>query len=129
MQIKAFAAASGMKPKTIRYYEAIGLIPNAQRSKNGYRVYDQQDVEDMRFIRRCRDLAIPIVEIKKLVEAKRAGGVNCAIADQILDTQLEKIKRQIRELRQLQTSLEELASLCEHEAHKQCESMRKLSQH
>lgn len=46
------AKRSGVPPKTIRYYEGIGLIASAARAANGYRVYDETDVQTLRFIQR-----------------------------------------------------------------------------
>jgi MerR family copper efflux transcriptional regulator len=51
----------------LRYYEAIGLIPKAGRTEAGYRTYGEADVNTLRFIRRARDLGLPIERIKLLV--------------------------------------------------------------
>ena len=45
MRIGELAAHFGLNPKTIRYYEEIGLLPRADRSDSGYRLYDERDVE------------------------------------------------------------------------------------
>lgn len=54
--------------KTIRFYEEINLIPPAKRAENGYRLYDQDIVEDLKIIKYARDLGLPIEKIKKLMK-------------------------------------------------------------
>ena len=53
MNISKAAELSGLPAKTIRYYEDIGLMQPAQRSGNGYRDYDVQDVHVLRFLQRA----------------------------------------------------------------------------
>jgi DNA-binding transcriptional MerR regulator len=67
MQIKQLASETGVGSYTIRYYEDIGLLPQARRSDIGYRRYNQYDVLSLKFIRRCKDLRMPLVAIKSLV--------------------------------------------------------------
>ena len=64
MKIAELSKLTQVTSKTIRYYEEIGLLPEPARATNGYRVYQHEDVERLSFIRRCRDLHIPLEEIK-----------------------------------------------------------------
>jgi MerR family copper efflux transcriptional regulator len=67
MNIGQAAAASGVSAKMLRYYESIGLIPQAGRSPAGYRIYGDREVETLRFIRRARDFGLPMDRVKLLV--------------------------------------------------------------
>ena len=54
MQIGRVAERSGVPAKTIRYYEEIGLISKPERTAGGYREYDKQDVDILRFVSRAQ---------------------------------------------------------------------------
>ena len=67
MNIGDVAEASGLPAKTIRYYEDIGLLPQASRRAGGHRVYGAADLRRLTFIRRCRDFGFPIEQVRELV--------------------------------------------------------------
>ena len=54
--IKDLSAKTGVSPKTIRYYESIQLLPAPSRATNGYRLYNETDLERLNYIRRARAL-------------------------------------------------------------------------
>ena len=62
------AKASGISAKMIRYYESIGLFPQAGRTAGGYRNYDDSDVQRLRFMRRARDLGFSLDRIRDLLK-------------------------------------------------------------
>jgi MerR family copper efflux transcriptional regulator len=71
MTIGEVASRSGMPPKTIRFYEEIGLIAPANRLGNGYRAYTPQEVETLRFIHKARNLGFTLKEIEALLKLYR----------------------------------------------------------
>jgi DNA-binding transcriptional MerR regulator len=69
LRIQETAAATGLTPRSIRYYEEVGLLRPAARSAGAYRLYDESDVERLRFIRDLRDEAgFSLAEIGVLLE-------------------------------------------------------------
>src|SRR3546814_11665099 len=71
MNIGTVAEKSGVPPKTIRYYESIGLIPSADRRANGYRTYSEIDMYTLNFIKRARSLGFSVDEVHDLLEIWR----------------------------------------------------------
>src|SRR5690606_39014187 len=67
MNIGKASTASGVSAKMIRYYEQAGLIPEADRSASGYRIYGDADVHRLRFIRRARELGFGMPAITDLL--------------------------------------------------------------
>jgi DNA-binding transcriptional MerR regulator len=69
LRIQEVAAATGLTPRSIRYYEEMGLLRPAGRSSGAYRLYDASDLERLRFIRGLRDDAgFSLAEIGVLLE-------------------------------------------------------------
>jgi MerR family copper efflux transcriptional regulator len=73
LKIKEVAAASGFTAATLRYYEQIGLLPEASRTPAGYRVYDQRTLDRLAFIARAKQLGCSLDEITGLTTAWDGG--------------------------------------------------------
>lgn len=71
MTIGEAASRSGVPPKTIRFYEEIGLIAPAERRENRYRSYDETAVQMLRFISRARALGFGLKEVADLLTLYR----------------------------------------------------------
>jgi MerR family transcriptional regulator, repressor of the yfmOP operon len=73
IRIGEVAERVGTTPRTIRYYEEIGLLPGGSRPKGSHRLYDEGDVERLLELKRLRDLLnLSLDELKQLVEAEEA---------------------------------------------------------
>jgi DNA-binding transcriptional MerR regulator len=72
MRIGELAARAGTTTRTLRYYEARGLLP-ARRGSNGYRTYDESDLKLLRQIRTLQDFGFDLEETRPFVECLRAG--------------------------------------------------------
>ena len=99
MRIGEVAKISRCPAVTIRYYEKIGLLSNAKRTAANYRIYDQNDLERLRFIRHCRNHGMSLADIEKLLSIKDDGS---ALHDgdivAIIESHRKNIKAQIASL-------------------------------
>jgi Cu(I)-responsive transcriptional regulator len=119
MNISDAAAETGLPPKTIRYYEDIGLLRPARRD-NGYRAYGGGDIHRLRFLQRARSLGFSVEDCRTLLslysDHNRASSEVKAIAARHLDS----IRRKIAELRSLERTLGALVEACHGDALPHC---------
>jgi len=126
MNISEAARASGVSAKTIRYYEAAGLIATANRSAGGYRVYTQADVYVLRFIKRARDLGFSIDRIRRLLDlwrnkSRASRDVKPLALDHIAD-----ITAKIAAMSTVKDAVQELADKCEGDDRPECPILHDL---
>lgn len=107
MIIGRAAKASGLPPKTIRYYEAIGLIV-PHRAENGYRDFADEQVRKLRFVRRARALGFPLDDCRSLLSAFETKSCAESDANQLADTWLADIDRKTKDLRKMRAALARL---------------------
>ncbi|MCJ8318140.1 MAG: Cd(II)/Pb(II)-responsive transcriptional regulator [Colwellia sp.] len=127
MKINQLAKLTQVLSKTIRYYEDIELLPKASRNSNGYREYSPVDVERLVFIRRCRELKIPLEQIKKLIQVQSDNTSSCNEVDLLIEQQLEKVRNTISELKLLEQTLSVLASSCSNDIVGECQILKNLN--
>jgi DNA-binding transcriptional MerR regulator len=98
----------GVNPKTIRYYEAVGLMPPPARNPSGYRVYTEQDVARLEFILRAKALDFSLEEIREILALRERGEAPCPYVLHQIEAKIADVDRKIAQLRQLRAELEEL---------------------
>ena len=119
LRIGEVAKLAGTTPRTIRYYEEIGLLPTAGREPGAHRSYAESDVERLTEVLRLKDLlGLSLEELKELVEAEGAraerrrewdAGVEDPVRRrQILDESLGHVDHQLELVRRRR---DELAAL------------------
>lgn len=107
-RIGELAAAVGINPKTIRYYEAIGLLPPPPRTAAGYRRYGVADRERLRFIGKAKALGLTLREIRELLSLRDGGAEPCPHLGHLLERKLAVIDAQLRLLAELHADLQAL---------------------
>lgn len=112
MRIGDLAAATGIPVETIRFYEREGLLPQARRADNNYRVYGAAHAERLGFIRHCRNLDMTLDEVRALLRLREQPTRDCAEVDALLDEHIGHVKQRIRELRALEKDLKLLRARC-----------------
>lgn len=110
MLVGEIARRVGVNPKTVRYYESIGLLPEPHRSSANYRVYAEEDVERLRLITSARTLGFAIDEITEILAFKERNETPCEFVLERLTVKWDEIQRHIEGLKHLQSELERLIS-------------------
>ena len=126
MNIGEAAKASGVSAKMIRHYEDTGLVPKAGRTQAGYRVYGDDEVHVLRFVRRARDLGFSLAEIKALLALW--GNRRRASADvkRLALRHVEDLDRRIAEMQSMRRTLAELAKHCHGDGRPDCPILEDL---
>jgi DNA-binding transcriptional MerR regulator len=107
--IGKLAADVGLNPKTIRYYEALGLLPPSPRTASGYRLYTPKIVELLRFIKKAKTLGFTLREIREIIALRQRGDLPCPHVHTLLTERIETLSRQIQDLSLLRDELKRLA--------------------
>jgi DNA-binding transcriptional MerR regulator len=105
LTVSGLARAVGASPDTVRYYERLGLLPDAARTDAGYRMFGDRDVERMRFIRSAQRLGFSLAEIGELLGIREHGLCPCGRARERLTAKLPEIEAKLAELRALRDTV------------------------
>ena len=108
------ARRSGVGIEAIRYYEREGIVPAAARGSNGRRVYDDDGIARLRFIRRCRDLGFSIQQVRTLLSLSLSEVNKCTDASRVGILHLDDVRQKIADLQSLESALVELLVNCDH---------------
>jgi DNA-binding transcriptional MerR regulator len=111
MQIKELAKQTNLSGKTIRYYEEIGLLPSPRRLPNGYRDYDELDVERVKLVVGARKLDFSLDDIDEILALRDRREAPCRVVLDLIQQKADEISQRIIELQQLEADLRELHKL------------------
>jgi len=120
MNIGTVADRAGVTSKTIRYYESIGLIDPARRTDSGYRVYDERDVQTLRFVHRARSLGFSVNEVADLLTLWRDRNRASADVKALARQHLRDIDRKIADLQGMRDTLVHLMERCHGDQRPDC---------
>lgn len=104
MRIGEVARQAGISAKTLRFYEAVGLLPSPPRSEGGYRLYSEGDLRLLRFVRTARALGLSIGEIRSIL----AHSCPCDELRDLMEARRRTLEAQIRALEEQRARLERL---------------------
>lgn len=111
MRIKQFSQLTNLSAKTIRYYEDIGLLPPSNRLGNGYRDYDETDVDRARFVAGARGLDFSLDDIQEILGLREQREAPCRVVLDMLQERASEISQRIAELQRMEAELRELHRL------------------
>ena len=104
------ARQAGVSVQAVRFYEQQGLLPAAQRTASGYRIYGPETSERLEFVKQAQELGFSLEEIREILRLRYEGRSPCNCVSTLLNEKLEKIEREIKQLvrfrRELRKTLE-----------------------
>jgi len=108
MTIGELARRANVNPRTLRYYERIGVLTPATRTPAGYRLYTEQDASRLAFIRRAQALGLSLAEIADIIAVRDAGIAPCRHVRAVAQAKVAVLDAHIAELQALRGELTRL---------------------
>ena|SRR5258708_716459 len=108
------AKLAGVSVDTIRFYQKLGLVNGASRSTGGYRLFDEEQIHDLTFVRHAQELGFSLSEVKDLL-ALRQKAHACSEVQSMLKGKVADVREKIKGLVRLEEELGEALRNCNHE--------------
>lgn len=120
MNIGRLAELTGVSAKMIRHYEAIGLTPKASRTMSGYRMYTDNDVHTVRFVRQARDLGFSTRQIAGLLSLWRDRRRPSSKVKVMAQEQIRDLEQRLLQMQSIKATLEHLVHCCRGDDRPEC---------
>lgn len=112
LTVGAVAKRAGVNLQTLHYYERRGLLPPARRSDGNYRLYDEDGIRRVRFIKRAQGLGFTLEEIKELLSLRAEPREKCNEVRVRAEAKLADVEERIRSLGAIREALGSLIDEC-----------------
>jgi DNA-binding transcriptional MerR regulator len=109
LRVAELAAAVGVRPDTVRYYERAGLLPAPNRTATGYRQYPEAAVDRLRFIQGAQRPGLRLADIRTLLTVRDTGTCPCEPAEELLRRRLTEVDAEISRLTALRAEMAAMA--------------------
>jgi DNA-binding transcriptional MerR regulator len=112
MTISTLARKAGLSPDTLRYYQRIGLLPPPPRTEAGYRLFDDDSLDRLSFIKTAQSLGLRLKDIGQLLEVMDKGLCPCGHTEQLLQARMAEVDREIERLTTLREAMATTLESC-----------------
>ena len=113
LTIGKIAKRAGVSIETLRFYEKQGLLEPPRRTESNYRIYPEEEITRLRFIKRAKTLGFSLREIRELLSLRHDPRATKADVKQRTEAKIEDIKERIDDLTRMLKALESLSSTCD----------------
>lgn len=110
--ISEFAEKSNVNKETIRYYERKKLLEEPTRTDSGYRLYTDEDIKRVKFIKQMQEFGFSLNEIYKLLGVVDQDSVRCQNMFDFVSQKQVEVQKQIADLKKIETMLDDLKRRC-----------------
>lgn len=97
LKIGELARRAGVTGKAIRFYERTRVLPPAKRAANRYRLYGDDAVGMVHFVKQATDLGLTLAEIKEIIAIRRGGRPPCAHVHRLLRDKADQLDRKLKD--------------------------------
>ncbi len=119
-KIGEIATRAGMGTETVRYYEQAGVLHAPERAPNGYRLYDDEHLKRLRFIKRSRELGFSLDKVRSLLSLANNKDMTCRSVREIAEEHLSEVRRNITDLQAMEQLLQATVEPCPGDNSKTC---------
>jgi DNA-binding transcriptional MerR regulator len=116
LTIGKIASAASVSTDRLRYYEREGLLGPAAKSKGGYRLYDQDAVRRVRFIKEAQNCGFTLTEIRALLELRASDSACCRDVRRVALEKKLQLQAKIKAMQAMSKALDHLISTCSNES-------------
>ena len=120
MKIGQASKATGVSAKMIRHYESIGLVRPVSRTGTNYREYDDREVNEIRFIKRARDLGFSLAEIQRLLSLWRDRSRPSREVKRVALKHVTELDQKVTEMKAMADTLRHLVHCCQGDDRPDC---------
>ena len=113
LRIGELASAANVTTDAVRYYERLKILPRPGRTRAGYRLYSEEDVQRLRFIKQAQTLGLSLDEVKELLPGRGAGLAECQRVRDLLASKLAELDAKISEIWGFRKTLSTYLEQCE----------------
>ena len=99
LTVSKLASEAGVRSDTVRYYERAGLLPPAARTTSGYRMYGDEALDRLRFIKGVQSFGLRLREVRDLLEVMDRGLCPCGHAEGLVRSRIAELDEEIGRLR------------------------------
>jgi DNA-binding transcriptional MerR regulator len=105
LKVSDLAGRVGVTADAVRYYERLGLLPEPERTASGYRQYDEEVSDRLRFIKGAQRFGLRLDEIKELLDIQDRGTCPCGHTQELLRARVQEVDKEMRRLERLRADL------------------------
>lgn len=127
--IGQIARVTNCKVQTVRYYEKIGILPQAQRTEGNQRIYDHTHLDRLKFIRHSRELGFSLDQIRDILALRDTPAHSCGEVNQIAQAHLREVESKIERLTDMRKELKRMIVQCSGGQVASCRIIEVLSNH
>ena len=120
MTISELAKAADIPTTTLRYYERIGLVEPEDRSYGNYRLYGEQSLKKLKFIRAAQSIGFTLEDVKSLLADGKGKAPTCGNVQSLIEARLTDVEERLKDLRHVRKVLKSALEQCHQQKKSDC---------